>query len=457
MKKAGIAMVIISTAVIVTAGFGIIKHKEYKNFTNGNIYPEDSVITVNNINIEADGMSVKDVYQKYLDEFSGNSQVILHIGNNDYKMDISDNIKHSVTEHDFAECIKNKTFTDYLFKKHNKYKLNDKYEYSGNSSEALEDILKNNDYGFEPVKDAYLDKEKIEIVPEKNGTELDLDKAKEYLETELKNGTREIDFQKEELYKKPQVTEEDVREKFKDILEVINWKAQYSVSDYVIKLSDYKSYIHINDDGTYEIDNSFLKDAVLGLSKTIDKTYESIKFQSAKDGEITVRGGTYGQIMSNSKEISYLQEKLAAGESVSDRKPEWICKPLPEGGLPEEYVEVDLSRQHVWHYKNGKLCCETDCVTGDAGKGHNTPEGAYYVSEMIPGKYLIGTGYKTWVNRWMRLTNTGIGLHDAGWRSSFGRNIYKTNGSHGCVNLPSSFAYNLYSEISTGTLVVIHN
>ena len=58
------------------------------------------------------------------------------------------------------------------------------------------------------------------------------------------------------------------------------------------------------------------------------------------------------------------------------------------------------------------------------------------------GKY----EYESPVSYWMPF-NKGIGLHDASWRSTFGRDIYINSGSHGCINLPTGFAGSLYSQI----------
>ncbi|WP_396176816.1 L,D-transpeptidase family protein [Fannyhessea vaginae] len=41
-------------------------------------------------------------------------------------------------------------------------------------------------------------------------------------------------------------------------------------------------------------------------------------------------------------------------------------------------------------------------------------------------------------------------------RSSFGGSIYKTNESHGCVNLPPSKAAELFSLVHVGDSVVVH-
>ncbi len=47
------------------------------------------------------------------------------------------------------------------------------------------------------------------------------------------------------------------------------------------------------------------------------------------------------------------------------------------------------------------------------------------------------------------------GLHDAKWRGSFGGDIYTYAGSHGCVNLPYSFAQKLYNAIDYWTPVLV--
>lgn len=49
-----------------------------------------------------------------------------------------------------------------------------------------------------------------------------------------------------------------------------------------------------------------------------------------------------------------------------------------------------------------------------------------------------------------------VGIHDATWRSSFGGNIYKTDGSHGCVNAPLYLAKTIYANIESGTPVICY-
>ena len=63
--------------------------------------------------------------------------------------------------------------------------------------------------------------------------------------------------------------------------------------------------------------------------------------------------------------------------------------------------------------------------------------------------------YETPVNFWMPF-NGGQGLHDATWRYYFGGNIYKTHGSHGCVNLPYDAAKTIYENCKKGMAVIVY-
>jgi hypothetical protein len=52
--------------------------------------------------------------------------------------------------------------------------------------------------------------------------------------------------------------------------------------------------------------------------------------------------------------------------------------------------------------------------------------------------------------------NGNIGMHDSTWRSSYGKSIYKTNGSHGCINLPPSVAEVIFDNIEQGMPVLCY-
>ena len=53
--------------------------------------------------------------------------------------------------------------------------------------------------------------------------------------------------------------------------------------------------------------------------------------------------------------------------------------------------------------------------------------------------------------------NGDIGMHDLTSRKAFGGEIYKKNGSHGCINLPYAAAKKIYETIDKGYCVLVYN
>ena len=124
------------------------------------------------------------------------------------------------------------------------------------------------------------------------------------------------------------------------------------------------------------------------------------------------------------------------------------------------HIELDLSRQHIWFYKDGKLIVDTPCVTGCVRDGNDTPTGVFFLLNKNRDVYLEGynndgTRYKSFVKYWMRIYK-GIGLHDASWRSNFGGEIYLNNGSHGCINMPKEAAKTTFENIDNTIPVIVY-
>lgn len=122
--------------------------------------------------------------------------------------------------------------------------------------------------------------------------------------------------------------------------------------------------------------------------------------------------------------------------------------------LPDLFIEVDISDQTVKMYKDYEVILTTLTVTGK----DSTPTriGYFPISYKTYDTYLKGSDYCSHVYYWMPFDG-GIGLHDASWRSEFGGDIYKDNGSHGCVNLPTESAKEIYETVDAGTMVLVHN
>lgn len=151
-------------------------------------------------------------------------------------------------------------------------------------------------------------------------------------------------------------------------------------------------------------------------------------------------------------------EETADGSSADPQiEPVWTQEGKQFGSEDwgSDYVAVDLDNQHVYVVKDDKVVLDSDCVSGKAVVGHNTPDGIFYIFAMAKNAVLKGDGYASPVKNWMPFYH-GVGFHDATWRSRFGGKIYITSGSHGCVNLPLSFATKLYDLVEVGTPVLVY-
>ena len=122
-----------------------------------------------------------------------------------------------------------------------------------------------------------------------------------------------------------------------------------------------------------------------------------------------------------------------------------------------DFVLVDISEQRAIFYRNGARVLADNCVTGDARRGYDTTVGIHKIIFKDLNRTLHGSYGEAFVKYWMRFTNSGQGLHDAGWRRSFGNGIYISNGSHGCVNLPRETAATIYNNSYVGMFVIVEN
>ena len=163
-----------------------------------------------------------------------------------------------------------------------------------------------------------------------------------------------------------------------------------------------------------------------------------------------------------------LTDELNSG-AVTTRQPTYsmteYAAPDDNNGFGQNYVEADLSRQHVWVYVNGQVAYETDCVSGTMNESYYTPEGAFIILNKEQNATLLGDkiagkeNYYTYsqpVSYWMPFTYTGCGMHDATWRGSFGGDTYITSGSHGCLNLSLDAAAQIYNLVSVKEPMIVY-
>ena len=312
------------------------------------------------------------------------------------------------------------------------------------------------------------------IIEETLGSKFNIEELVKNIKVALSEGKQQLDVTKANGYVKPQVYKDD-----QDLNNQLKAANEYCLSaityttpkgkEITLDGSTLITWLSKQDDGSYTKDESVFKEKLTAFVKELASQYNSIgatRTFTGKDGQShTVSGGTYGFRVSTDSEVSALLKMINENKSENNRIPEHTGQ-LPSGengGLGTTYLEINITKQHLWFVKDGSVVLESDFVSGkESDPTRLTPSGTYYIYNKERNRVLRGTKqpngkyeYESPVSYWMPF-NKGIGLHDASWRSTFGRDIYINSGSHGCINLPTGFAGSLYSQIYVNLPVVVY-
>ena len=312
------------------------------------------------------------------------------------------------------------------------------------------------------------------IIEETLGSKFNTEELVKNIKVALSEGKQQLDVTKANGYVKPQVYKDD-----QDLNNQLKAANEYCLSaityttpkgkEIALDGSTLITWLSKQDDGSYTKDESVFKEKLTAFVKELASQYNSIgatRTFTGKDGQShTVSGGTYGFRVSTDSEVSALLKMINENKSENNRIPEHTGQ-LPSGengGLGTTYLEINITKQHLWFVKDGSVVLESDFVSGkESDPTRLTPSGTYYIYNKERNRVLRGTKqpngkyeYESPVSYWMPF-NKGIGLHDASWRSTFGRDIYINSGSHGCINLPTGFAGSLYSQIYVNLPVVVY-
>ncbi|MBQ9361277.1 MAG: L,D-transpeptidase/peptidoglycan binding protein [Lachnospiraceae bacterium] len=209
-------------------------------------------------------------------------------------------------------------------------------------------------------------------------------------------------------------------------------------------------------DGSVSVNEASAKEYVASLASRHDTFGRNRSFKTHDGSQITVSGGDYGYWMDRVSTRQELISQILTGESA-ELTPVYYgtAASYDPNNIGNSYVEINIGEQHLWVYKDGQQVNETDFVSGGLFKGNSTPEGTYAITYKERDSTLVGEGYQSSVKYWMPF-NGNIGLHDASWRDAFGGHIYYFKGSHGCVNLPSDKAAEIYDQVEKGEAVVVY-
>lgn len=316
-----------------------------------------------------------------------------------------------------------------------------------------------------PAQNAYLsgyiDGQGYEIIPEQDGTQVDREIAAGGIRGAVKNLATAISLEELDAYIPPQVTKTD--EQLVGQLDrrnryiAVTITHRFGEQSEILDGDTIHKWLAFDEQGDIQLDEGAAAEYVAELARLHNTAYKPKRLKTSYGDTVTITGGSYGWRINQSAETAAICEIIRSGES-QEREPIYSQTAAGHGehDYGDTYVEINLTAQHLYYYVNGSLLMEADFVSGNESRGWSTPGGAYPLTYKQRNATLKGEGYATPVSYWMPF-NGGIGMHDAKWRSSFGGAIYKTGGSHGCVNLPPAAAKTIYENISAGVPVLCYH
>lgn len=348
-----------------------------------------------------------------------------------------------------------------LFKK-NEYNIDEIYSID---EKELEDIVnelnvfKGEIISPKNVSFAYKDG-KYEIVEEVYGNEANKERVYEGIKTAVLNGKANINLDEEGCYQSPKYTinSDRTKEVEKELNKYISTNITYVFGEGKEVLSGERinKFITVNDDLEIELSKEEIKQYIKELSDKYNTVGITREFKTSIGSTVEVEGGYYGYKINSVAETSLLIENIKNG-AVLEKEPSYSQKALLRGenDIGDTYVEINLTRQYMWFYKEGKIIAQGSVVTGDPRKGNSTDTGTYMLNYKQKEATLRGANYEAKVNYWMPF-NGNVGIHDASWRYNFGGQVYLSDGTHGCVNASLSLAKKIYENIEAGTPVICY-
>ena len=311
-----------------------------------------------------------------------------------------------------------------------------------------------------------MDGNTFSIVPETQGAELKMKEAYRILDEAISQGVKEIDFTSEAgVYEEATLTADSTA--MHNMLDAFNNYAtakitlQFGNQKEILDGDILKNWLEFDDKGELVKDSSVFDQHIWNYIGQLAEKYDTVgtsrAVQATADGRtVYVYGYSYGWQIDQEAEFTQLQSEISQGLQVT-REPNFSMRANAywPNDIGNTYIEVDMGYQHMYYYQNGYLIFDSDFVSGNINiPGRATPEGIYTIyakqsPAVLKGEYNEATGkpeYETEVSYWMPF-NGGVGFHDADWQPYFGYDLYLTNGSHGCINLPYYAAAQLYEII----------
>ena len=298
------------------------------------------------------------------------------------------------------------------------------------------------------------------LVPSIPGTVVDIEAFTENIKTCIASLDESLDMTEGNNYVAPVVADDNetllaaIAQLNKALDAVITY--QVGSATQVLDANTFQPWLYVKEDMSVGLNDEALTEYVKELASRYNTYYTAKNFMTSYGQTVSITNSNYGWKVDNDAEKAAIITDVLAGEPVT-RDLNYSTKAHSRDGndYGNSYVEINLTAQHLYVYVDGKVVVETDFVSGNLKNNWDTPTGIWGLTYKTKDAVLRGDNYETPVDYWMPYAGN-VGMHDATWRDDFGGNIYKRDGSHGCINLPWGKAKQIYGYVSKGFPVIVY-
>ena len=262
------------------------------------------------------------------------------------------------------------------------------------------------------------------IEDEVPGNKVDKEKLKKAVIDNINTKSNELDLD-DSYYVNPEVTSKSkqIKDALLDAQKLKDMSIKFNFNGFDLKLEgdSLLDLFDMNDVGP-ELNYDKVYEYAKYLASETDTYGKNRKFNATGIGEIVVGPGVYGFKL----DVEGMVDKIY--EQVNSRK-SGVIEPVysniayvrtDDGGdIGDTYVEVDISRQHLWFYKDGNLIVESDLVSGRPVDGWASNVGVGQIVNKVANTKLRGlnfdgqTSYETPVSYWICLFYTSPSPRDS--------------------------------------------
>lgn len=206
-------------------------------------------------------------------------------------------------------------------------------------------------------------------------------------------------------------------------------------------------WIKTNEEGKVYIDENSVKSYLSIVNDRLNKAGNGIEFKTKKGDTIVLNGGNLGKKIDIEKETKEVVELIAKGEAVK-KEPNYVDGNI---SIDSDYIEVNLDAQKAYVFVDNSEKMSFDIVSGNPKKSPSKT-GAYSLKQLISN---IKEGEHTVLN-YYPIDDT-FGFSQSDWRKSYGKEIYKSDGTNGNINLSSKDFEKLKNLVKNDMPVLIYN